>query len=92
LWRAAAWLNQHDVPNGVRIVSGLIETGVDCGALAKLGARFHGEMLSHVLARVVASVGAERLTREIEASTGRISELVRAIKEYSYMDQAPEQE
>ena len=38
------------------------------------------------------SVGAERLTREIEASTGRISELVRAIKEYTYMDQAPEQE
>jgi signal transduction histidine kinase len=37
-------------------------------------------------------VGAERLTREIEASTGRISELVRAIKEYTYMDQAPEQE
>ena len=36
--------------------------------------------------------GAERLTREIEASTGRISELVRAIKEYTYMDQAPEQE
>jgi signal transduction histidine kinase len=41
---------------------------------------------------VAASLGAERLTREIEASTGRISELVRAIKEYTYMDQSPEQE
>jgi len=88
----ASWLKQHDIANGSRIASGLIEAGVDCAALAKLGARFRGEVLSHVLARVVASVGAERLTREIEASTGRISELVRAVKEYSYMDQAPEQE
>ncbi len=61
-------------------------------ALEKLGGRFQDGVLAHVLARVVSSVGAERLTREIEASTGRISELVRAIKEYTYMDQAPEQE
>jgi signal transduction histidine kinase len=87
-----SWLSQHEIPNGARIASGLIEAGVDCDALEKLGARFGGEVLSLVLARVVASLGAERLTREIEASTGRISELVRAIKEYSYMDQAPEQE
>lgn len=88
----ASWLNEHNVPNGARMASGLIEAGVDCDALEKLGDRFNGEVLSNVLARVVASVGAERLTREIEASTNRISELVRAIKEYSYMDQAPEQE
>ena len=87
-----SWLGQHDVPNSARMASGLIEAGVDCEALEKLGARFNGEALSNVLARVVASVGAERLTREIEASTNRISELVRAVKEYSYMDQAPEQE
>jgi signal transduction histidine kinase len=65
---------------------------VDRAALEKLGAKFRSEILSHILARIVSSVGAERLTREIEASTGRISELVRAIKEYTYMDQAPEQE
>jgi signal transduction histidine kinase len=88
----ASWLGQRDIRNASRIASGLIEAGVDCDALEKLGDRFRGEALSLVLARVVASVGAERLTREIEASTGRISELVRAIKEYSYMDQAPEQE
>jgi signal transduction histidine kinase len=32
------------------------------------------------------------LATEIESSAGRISELVKAIKEYSYMDQAPVQE
>jgi signal transduction histidine kinase len=70
----------------------LIEAGVDCAGLETLGAEFRQEVLSQVLARVVASIGSERLTREIEASTARISELVRAIKEYTYMDQAPEQE
>ncbi|HTW66066.1 MAG TPA: ATP-binding protein, partial [Bryobacteraceae bacterium] len=88
----ASWLNRRNIANASRLASGLVEAGVDCAALEKLGARFREGVLSHVLTRVVSSVGAERLTREIEASTGRISELVRAIKEYSYMDQAPEQE
>jgi signal transduction histidine kinase len=88
----ASWLNRHQVANAARLASGLVEAGVDRAVLDKLGARFQSDVLSHILARVVSSVGAERLTREIEASTGRISELVRAIKEYTYMDQAPEQE
>jgi signal transduction histidine kinase len=88
----ASWLTRHNIANASRLASGLVEAGVDRAALEKLGARFEGEILSHILTRVVSSVGAERLTREIEASTGRISELVRAVKEYTYMDQAPEQE
>ena len=88
----ASWLDRRNIANASRLASGLVEAGVDCAALEKLGVRFRDGVLSHVLARVVSSLGAERLTREIEASTGRISELVRAIKEYTYMDQAPEQE
>jgi signal transduction histidine kinase len=88
----ASWLNRRNIPNASRLASGLVEAGVDCGALEKLGAKFRDDILSSILSRVVSSVGSERLTREIEASTGRISELVRAIKEYTYMDQAPEQE
>jgi signal transduction histidine kinase len=88
----ASWLDRRNIANASRLASGLVEAGVDGAALEKLGSRFRDGVLSHILARVVSSVGAERLTREIEASTGRISELVRAIKEYTYMDQAPEQE
>jgi signal transduction histidine kinase len=87
-----SWLNRHSIPNSSRLASGLVEAGVDIAMLEKLSAKFRGEVLDQVLTRVVSSIGAERLTREIEASTGRISELVRAIKEYTYMDQAPEQE
>jgi signal transduction histidine kinase len=88
----AAWLSRRSIANGARLASGLVEVGVDRAALEKLGGRFKSPVLDHILTRVVSSVGAERLTREVEASAGRISELVRAIKEYSYMDQAPEQE
>jgi signal transduction histidine kinase len=87
-----SWLNRHSIPNSSRLASGLVEAGVDIAMLEKLSAKFRGEVLDQVLTRVVSSIGAERLTREIEASTGRISELVRAIKEYTFMDQAPEQE
>jgi signal transduction histidine kinase len=88
----ASWLDRKKIANSSQLASGLVEAGVDLDALRKIGGRFPEGVLPHILARVVSSVGAERLTREIEASTGRISELVRAIKEYTYMDQAPEQE
>ena len=88
----ADWLNQRKVASASRLAPGLVEAGVDCTALDSLGERFREDVLPHVLSHIAASVSAERLTREIEASTGRISELVRAIKEYTFMDQAPEQE
>src|SRR5436309_7413465 len=43
------------------------------------------------LVRIAASVEVSSLLNEIESSTSRISDLVRAIKEYTYMDQAPVQ-
>ncbi|HZR30001.1 MAG TPA: ATP-binding protein, partial [Terriglobales bacterium] len=43
------------------------------------------------LIRIGASIDIADLLNEIESSTSRISDLVRAIKEYTYMDQAPVQ-
>ena len=43
------------------------------------------------LVRIAASVEIANLLNEIESSTSRISDLVRAIKEYTYMDQSPVQ-
>jgi hypothetical protein len=34
----------------------------------------------------------DRIAQELENSSARISDLIRAIKEYSYMDQGPVQE
>ena len=43
------------------------------------------------LVRIAASIEIANLLNEIESSTSRISDLVRAIKEYTYMDQSPVQ-
>jgi signal transduction histidine kinase len=48
--------------------------------------------ITDVLARINAQLAAAKLAREIRTGTARISELVGAIKEYSYMDQASVQE
>ena len=87
-----AWLEQHDIPQASRFAAGLVEANVKQDALEQLFRRFDGGVRQDALARIVAALSAERLTREIEAATGRISELVRAVKEYSYMDQLPQQE
>jgi signal transduction histidine kinase len=88
----AAWLEQHGVPHASRFAAGLVEANVGMDPLQRLVGKFGAHVLQDALTRIVAAVSAEKLTREIEASTGRISELVQAIKEYSYMDQMPEQE
>ena len=87
-----AWLEQHRVPNASKFASGLVEANVEKEALQRLVEKFDTQVLHDALARIVAAVSAEKLTCEIEATTGRISELVQAIKEYTYMDQMPEQE
>jgi len=43
------------------------------------------------LIRIAASIEISQLLNEIESSASRISDLVRAIKEYTYMDQGPVQ-
>ena len=49
-------------------------------------------MAEPALKRVSAMVEINDLLGELENSTSKISDLVRAIKEYSYMDQAPVQD
>jgi len=87
-----AWLEAHQVQDAWKLAPVLVESGVDCQELNSLLEQTGPELLSLVLGRTVVLLTATGLVREIEHSTARISDLVKAIKEYSYMDQAPEQE
>src|SRR5437763_11340631 len=51
-----------------------------------------GASLGPELTRFGTFLEMERIAAELENSTARISDLIKAIKEYSYMDQAPLQE
>ncbi len=87
-----SWLESKGVADGWQLSSPLVEAGMDRAALEAIAARFDAATLGDVLKRFAAAIAAEKLVHEIESSTSRISDLVCAIKEYSYMDQNPEQE
>ena len=60
-------------------------------ALEHLFETFDADTARAALCRISASVEIAGLLHEIESSTSRISDLVKAIKEYTFMDQAPVQ-
>ena len=86
------WLESRRVPNARQLAPDLVDAGCDVETLRSLSARFDGETLSDAITRLTASFTLNRLLEQIERGTSRISDLVRAIKQYSYMDQSPEQE
>lgn len=87
-----AWLDQNGIEDAWKFSANLVEAGIDAAELERLSAEIGPDAFSDVLSRVNAQLAAAKLASEIKAGTARISELVGAIKEYSYMDQASVQE
>ncbi|GGH16063.1 sensor histidine kinase [Silvibacterium dinghuense] len=86
------WLRGHGVEQSWKIAPELAELGVTAAQLEPLGSFLNAEALSIVLGQFSSSVRAERIAEAMLDSTARIFDLIRAIKDYSYMDQAPIQE
>lgn len=84
----ATWLEQHGIAEPWKISNNLVEAGMDAQSLEPLLEKIDTSAIEDVLARVNAQITTAKLAREIKNGTTRISELVSAIKEYSYMDQA----
>jgi signal transduction histidine kinase len=87
-----AWLEEHGIEDAWKLSGNLVEAGIDAADLEQLSDEIEANAFADVLARVNAQLAAAKLASEIKTSTARISELVGAIKEYSYMDQALVQE
>src|SRR6185503_11691968 len=86
------WLEAHGIEEAWKFSSNLVEAGMDSAALEQLLGEMPPTAIADVLARVNGQLAAAKLASEIKTATARISELVGAIKEYSYMDQASVQE
>jgi len=86
--RITAWLEERRVPDAWKIAPSLTDAGVDIPKLDSLAAHVGEIVLCDALIRIASLLTIARLIGEIEISTKRISHLVQAIKEYSYMDQA----
>jgi signal transduction histidine kinase len=84
-------LRSHGQNDLWELAADLARKNVQPDVLESLFARFDADTARSALIRIGASVDIANLLNEIESSTSRIAELVRAIKEYTFMDQAPVQ-
>ncbi len=83
--RVADWLSRHGADQAC--ASPLSEAAVDVDALDGLAAVLSGPALDAALREIAASVTLNLLACDIERAGTRISELVGAVKRFSYMDQ-----
>ena len=90
--RIEAILHEHGIQNGWQYASSLVESGVQPEPLNFMLGVVRNNVAEPALKRVSALVEINDLLAELDNSTAKISDLVRAIKEYSYMDQAPVQD
>ncbi|MDQ3253059.1 MAG: ATP-binding protein [Acidobacteriota bacterium] len=86
------WLEAVAVEDAWKWTPALVEAGVDSDALEEVCQRVGREACADVLRRISAQLATAKLVADIKTSASRISELVGAIKEYSYMDRSPLQE
>jgi signal transduction histidine kinase len=88
----AQWLDGHEVPAAWELAHTFVNVGLDSAWLAELTKKLPPASHTVALRWLEARLNLKSLIREVEQSTGRIAELVKAVKSYSYMDQSPMQE
>jgi len=89
--RLDSLLRSHGQNDLWQLSAGLARRNIPPEVLESLFNSLDADTARAALVRIAASVEVSSLLNEIESSTSRISDLVRAIKEYTYMDQAPVQ-
>jgi signal transduction histidine kinase len=85
------WMESHGVIEPWKLAPALADAQIDVPKLEEIE-KLVGDALNPVLVRIHYSFVAGRMIREIEHGASRIFELVQAVKEYTYMDRAAEQE
>jgi signal transduction histidine kinase len=88
----AQWLGDRGVPLAWDLAPTFVSADLDTTWLEELAEKLPVEGQADALGWLESRVGLKMLTSQVDQSTGRIVELVKAIKSYTYMDQAPNQE
>lgn len=86
------WLRDHHVEKSWQIVPDLAELGITAENLNELSDLLGGEHLEIVLSQFASSARTDRMAHAMLDATSRIFDLIAAVKDYSWMDQAPIQE
>src|SRR4030095_11218657 len=88
----SGWLDDHGIDDGWDLAPPLVAAGMDTDWLDEMATTVPATLLADGLHWVTYALEIEQLMVEIEDSTGRISHLVAAAKQYSQMDRAAHQE
>ena len=86
------WLQERQIPNTGQIAPEFAEAGITPEHLAALPTFLTAESTALLLSQHASTLRAERMAEAMLDSTARIFDLISAIKDYSYMDQAPIQD
>jgi signal transduction histidine kinase len=91
--RLESWLEEHDVARAWEIAPGLVDAGVGIERLDALAATVDDpEGLQAVVCLIDAVHTLLTLVHQVEEGSRRMSAIVKALKSYSYLDQAPVQD
>jgi signal transduction histidine kinase len=86
------WLEDHGVGEAWELAPVLVASGWDGDELGRVAERFTATQLSVVIRWLAASLSVYGLLEEVGKSAEAMSDIVKAVKTYSYLDQAPIQE
>ncbi len=86
------WLEEHDIDEGWEMAPILVNLDYETADMDEIAEVFQGSLLKTIIQWLVAISTVYSLVVEISQGAGRISDIVKALKSYSYLDQAPIQE
>ncbi len=86
------WLQKRSVPDAWQLAPALVASGWEKTSVAELETTFPAPLLGAVLKWLASGLLVYSLLGEVGMGSERISEIVKAVKAYSYLDQAPVQE
>jgi signal transduction histidine kinase len=87
-----AWLDAQNIGNAWDLAPVLVNARIDEEGLEVLKRTVPAQDVENAIRWLAANITTRDLLKSITHSTDRISELVSAVKSYSFMDQAPWQE
>ena len=85
------WLEDQGIGDAWELAPMLVNSGYNCSKLSELAGNFSREEFSTVAPLLSNKYTSRNLLSEIGQGANRIIEIVKALKSYSYLDQAPTQ-
>jgi signal transduction histidine kinase len=86
------WLEQRNIPEAWNLAGIFVEADLDVPWLESLAKKVPQESQTAAIQWMSARLQLKSLLKQVETSTGRVSELVKAVKSYTHMDKMPMQE